>query len=393
MSININCVHELRSIEYVTPYHANIKKHPKKQIEKLASMICEYGFDQPIVIDGDGVIIKGHCRFEASKKLGMTEVPVIVRTDLSKAQVKAARIADNKIAESEWDIDNLVLELNELDDMEFNADLTGFDEDERDKLIPTRLEYEGNTDPDDIPEEVETRCKPGDLWVLGNHRLLCGDSTNVQHVERLMGGEKADCLFTDPPYNIAFKPQRGTHGTIANDDMDPESFMTFLRGAIACALIATKETCYAFVWSGWSTLDQFAPVLREAFTIKALPIWVKNNFGIGYYSRPKYEPFFLCLRGEPEKPATAPADVWEHAKVHDTVHSCEKPVGLIENILGAYVGRAIVLDLFLGSGSTLIACEKTGRKCYGMEIDPHYIDVAIERWEKFTGKKAVLLSV
>ncbi len=304
----------------------------------------------------------------------------------------AYRIADNRLPKNaDVDVGMLGLELLDLQAAEFDLELLGFGEDELAALLnPEVAPGDGNTDPDDVPANVDTRCKPGDLWQLGAHRMLCGDSTNAQHVERLMAGELADCMFTDPPYNIGFVPQRGTHDAIENDDLTPEHFAAFLAGAMACARIATKETSYAFIWSGWSTLDQFAPVLRGFYTIKALPVWVKNNFGIGYYSRPKYEPFFLCLRGEPQRPDPAPADMWEHAKVHDTVHSCEKPVGLIENILGAYVGRGLVLDLFLGSGSTLIACEKTGRRCFGMEIDAKYCDVVLKRWEDFSGKVAVL---
>jgi DNA modification methylase len=218
---------------------------------------------------------------------------------------------------------------------------------------------------------------------------MCGDSTDAASVAILMNGKKADMVFTDPPYNINFKPPRGTHGAIENDNMSHDDFKSWLASVVLCLDNSTKDNSYVFVWSGWSTIDQFAPVLRERFTIQAMPVWVKNNFGIGYYSRPQYEPFFLCLKGKPEKPTTAPSDVWEHAKVHKTIHSCEKPVELVSRIMGAYGKGGNVLDLFLGSGSTLIACEKTGRKCYGMELSPQYVDVIIKRWQDFTGKKAV----
>jgi DNA modification methylase len=367
---------------------ANARKHSKKNLDAIKGSLAKFGQQKPIVV-ADNIVIAGNGTLAAAQALGWKEIN-IVRTELTGPDATAFGIADNRSGElAEWDLDNLGPLLNSLKEIDFDLGSIGFDENDLSKLIPEKI-TEGLIDDDEVPEVSESFVKPGDLWQLGEHRLLCGDSTNIQHVERLMGGEKADAIFTDPPYNIAFKPPRGTHGAIANDDMSPEKFIEFLRSVVACSLIAAKDTCYAFIWAGWSTLDQFAPVLREAFTIKAMPVWVKNNFGIGYYSRPKYEPFFLCLRGEPKKPDVAPADVWEHAKVHDTVHSCEKPVGLIEAILGAYVGRGLVLDLFLGSGSTLIACEKTKRRCYGMEIDPHYCAVIIERWQKFTGKKATL---
>ena len=250
---------------------------------------------------------------------------------------------------------------------------------------------EGKTDEDAVPEDAPAIAKRGQIWQLGAHRVMCGDSTSESDVARLMNGEKADTVFTDPPYNINFKPQRGTHDGIENDNMEPEVFKSWLSKAIFLMNKCLSDDTYAFVWSGWSTIDQFFPVIRKSFEVKAMPIWVKNNFGIGYYSRPKYEPFFLCLKGKPDKPKPAPSDVWEHSKVHKTIHSCEKPVGLICDILDAYGCFGICLDLFLGSGSTLIACEKTGRTCYGMEIDPKYCDVIIKRWEDYTGQKAELL--
>lgn len=397
MEIKISCSFELRPIEKVIPYHANVKKHPAKQVDKLASMITEYGWDQPIVVDEKSVIIKGHCRLEAAKKLGLKEVPVIVRSDLSKAQVKAARIADNKIAESEWDIDNLVLELNELDDMEFNADLTGFDEDERDKLIPTRLEYEGNTDPDEIPEEVETRCKPGDLWQLGSHRLLCGDSTNVQHVERLMDGEKADMVFTDPPYGMNFNTsfndsfgneQDANHKTrkmknykpVQGDDQD----FSFID------VYALVEDVAEQFWWGADYYCQQLPKGGSWF------VWNKRTTeGLERMHGNHFELCWSKTKHQREIANITWSGRYGHNKKDDgpsKVHPTMKSVKLIEWFFERFKGDRVI-DLFLGSGSTLIACEKTGRRCYGIEISPKYCDVILKRWEDFTGKKAVLLSV
>ena len=254
---------------------------------------------------------------------------------------------------------------------------------------------EENAKLDEVPEIAKNafNVKRRQIWQLGKHKLMCGDSTSEADVTKLMDGHLAGSVFTDPPYNINFVPQRGTHEAIANDNMSPEHFQAWLTRVIANLKAATSQDSFAFIWSGWSTIDQFAPVLRESYEIKAMHIWVKNNFGIGYYSRPKYEPFFLCLNGKPEKPITAPADVWEYARVHQAIHSCEKPVGLIENILNTYIATSSsVLDLFGGSGSTLIACESTGRVCYTMELDEHYCSVIINRWQELTGQEAELLT-
>jgi DNA modification methylase len=252
---------------------------------------------------------------------------------------------------------------------------------------------EGLTDEDEVPElEDDPVTVEGDVWVLGNHRLMCGDSTSIDAVDKLMDGNKADVLFTDPPYGIDFKPQRGTHDKILNDALEGSDFDGFLDSVFSCAFSVMKPDTYAFVWTGWSKLGYFEKSLQKVFKIQAFHIWVKNNFGIGYYSRPKHEPFYLCLNGKPVYPSVAPADVWEAKKVHKTIHSCEKPVDLIIDILDAYHKNSATLDLFGGSGSTLIACEKTNRNAYLMELDPKYCDVIVKRWQDFTGKEAVMES-
>ena len=247
----------------------------------------------------------------------------------------------------------------------------------------------GLSEEDDVPSTpTEAVAKLGDVWLLGEHRLMCGDSTSAEEVGILMDGQKADMVFTDPPYGIDFKPQRGTHSKILNDNLGDNAFGDFLDKTFNNCLMSTKPNTYAIVWVGWPRIGSFEKSLGKVFKIQALHFWVKNNFGIGYYSRPKHEPFYLCLKGKPSYPAVAPADVWEADKVYKTTHSCEKPVSLIISIIDTYRAGGGVLDLFGGSGSTLIACEKTNRKCFMMELDPHYVDVIIKRWEDYTGKKA-----
>lgn len=378
-------------IDKLIPYARNSRTHSDEQVAQIAASIKEWGWTTPVLVDDTCQIIAGHGRIMAARKLGMSEVPVIVAEGWTDAQKRAYVIADNKLAlNAGWDNEMLALEFGDLEGLGFDLELTGFTLDEIDALKPVEL-TEGLTDEDEVPEApADFVTKPGDVWVLGKHRLMCGDSTSIDAVDTLMAGGKADVLFTDPPYGINFKPQRGTHDIILNDNLDGAEFDDFLDGVFGAALSAMKPDTYAFVWTGWPKIGAFERSLQKFFKIQAMHVWVKNNFGIGYYSRPKHEPFYLCLNGKPVYPSTAPADVWDHARVHKTVHSCEKPVGLIEDILNTYHKNSVVLDLFGGSGSTMIACEKTNRHARLMELDPKYCDVIVKRWQDFTGKQATL---
>lgn len=382
---------ERRSISSIIPYARNSRTHSDEQVAQIAASINEWGFTNPILIDIDGEIIAGHGRLLAAQKLGLKEVPCITAVGWSDAQKKAYVIADNKLAlNAGWDNDMLAIEFGELKDLDFNLDLIGFDSDELANILK-EPETEGLTDEDAVPEAPEVPVTvEGDVWILGRHRLMCGDSTSIDAVEKLMDEQKADVLFTDPPYGIDFSPQRGTHGKILNDALEGEEFDEFLNDTFATAMSAMKPDTYAFIWTGWSKIGAFEKAIKKFFKIQAMHIWVKNNFGIGYYSRPKHEPFYLCLNGKPVYPSTAPADVWEEKRVHKTIHSCEKPVDLITDILDTYHKNSTVLDLFGGSGSTLISCEKTARDCRMMELDPKYCDVIIKRWQNFSGQKAKL---
>ena len=384
---------EYKNIKELIPYCNNSRTHSDEQVLQIASSIKEFGFTNPVLIDDQGGIIAGHGRIMAAQKLKMEEVPTITLSDLSEAQKKAYIIADNKLAlNSGWDDELLKIELEQLKELDFDLGLIGFSDDELALLMGGET-TEGLVDEDQVPELVDDPVTVlGDVWLLGNHRLMCGDSTSIDAVERLMDGQKADMVFTDPPYGIDFAPQRGTHGKIMNDALEGEAFNEFLDAVFAAALASMKPDTYAFIWTGWSKIGAFEASISKFFKIQAMHIWVKNNFGIGYYSRPKHEPFYLCLNGKPVYPSKAPADVWDAAKVHKTIHSCEKPVSLIVDILDTYHKNSLVIDLFGGSGSTLIACEKTGRNAFLMELDPKYCDVIIKRWQDFTGKQATLES-
>jgi len=381
------------SVEKLIPYVKNSRTHSDGQVAQIAASIKEFGWTNPILVDGESGVIAGHGRLLAARKLGHKEVPVIELAHMTESQKRAYVIADNQLAmNAGWDTTLLSLELADLKEQGFEMDVLGFDPKELDKLLEPE-QVDGLTDEDAVPETpVEPKTKLGDIYQLGNHRLMCGDSTSIDAVEKLMNGQKADVLFTDPPYGIDFAPQRGTHGKILNDALTGTEFDDFLDDVFGAALLSMKPDTYAFVWTGWPKIGAFERSLGKYFKIQAMHVWVKNNFGIGYYSRPKHEPFYLCLNGKPVYPNKAPADVWDFAKVQKTIHSCEKPVGLIQEILDVYHKNSIVLDLFGGSGSTLIACEKTNRHAMLMELDPKYCDVIVKRWEDFTGKKAVLLT-
>jgi DNA modification methylase len=374
----------------LVPYARNSRTHSPQQVDKIAASIREFGFLNPIIVDGRNGIVAGHGRVLAAQKLGLSELPVIDASHLSEAQKRAYVIADNRLAlDAGWDNEMLKIELQDLEVDGFDLSLTGFELDEIGDLLAEPIT--GLTDEDAVPEvPVVAVTVEGDVWLLGRHRLMCGDSTSIDAVDKLMAGQKADMVFTDPPYGIDFAPQRGTHGKILNDALSGEAFDNFLDAVFSCAFSAMKPDTYAFVWTGWSKIGAFERALQKLFKIQAMHIWVKNNFGIGYYSRPKHEPFYLCLNGKPVYPANAPADVWEAKKVHKTIHSCEKPVDLIVDILDTYHKNSTVLDLFGGSGSTLIACEKTARDCRMMELDPKYCDVIVKRWQDFTGQEATL---
>lgn len=377
----------------IIPYAMNSRTHSDEQVAQVAASIKEFGFTNPILVDEFNVIIAGHGRLLAAKKLGLDQVPTIQLEGLTEAQRKAYVIADNKLAlNAGWDDQALQAELERLKELDFDLELIGFDADELAKLLEPE-QVEGLTDEDAVPEVPdEPVTKEGDIWICGNHRVMCGDSTSIDAVEKLMNSKKADLLFTDPPYGIDFAPQRGTHDKIMNDALEGAEFDDFLDGVFSSALSVMKSDTYAFVWTGWSKIGSFEKALQKYFKIQAMHIWVKNNFGIGYYSRPKHEPFYLCLNGKPIYPSNAPADVWDAKKVHKTIHSCEKPVDLIINILDTYHKNSDTLDLFGGSGSTMIACEKTNRNSYSMELDPKYCDVIVKRWQDFTGKEATLES-
>jgi len=403
----------------ITPYSKNAKKHPKKQIEQVANSIREFGMNQPIVVDKQGVIIVGHGRFEALKHLGWSNDKILEHVkvlDISEEKANAYRLADNKLNESEWDMNLVIEELKGLSSE--MLDLTGFDKD---------LIIEADEKDDEVPETPEEpQSKLGDLYELGGHRVLCGDSTKIDDVERLMDGKKADMVFTDPPYNVDYKGSgKQTSEGILNDKMSDDAFNSFLVEAFKRIAEHTKRTAGWYIFHSHKTASDFEQALSQAgVEIDTQLIWNKPSAGMGMNDyRTKHEPFFYAYLSKEEKNFYGdrtgttvwkiPQDeekafkwfrrqqesleqgnttVWtmSRANVSEYVHPTQKPAELpAVAMTKSSKPEDIVLDTFLGSGTTLIASEKTGRICYGMELDPKYVDVIVQRYVDYTGNNKI----
>ena len=428
---------DLRAIKDVRPYPNNPRSNDDA-VDAVANSIREFGFRQPIVVDSDGVIICGHTRFKAAQKLGLEKIPIHVAKDLSPEQIKAYRIADNKTAElAEWNYDLLPIELADLQACNYDLGLLGFDQDELAKLLNPQLS-EGLTDPDDIPAPPDAAItQPGDLWVLGNHRLLCGDSSNPQHLDRLLGGQTIQLVNMDPPYNVKVEPRsnnaiaaglssfqgtthhqsmdvarhpekskptqrklRAKDRPLANDFVSDEEFDRLLDAWFGNAARVLDEGRGFYIWGGYANCGNYPPFLKKhglyfsqaIIWDKMHPVLTRKDF-MGAHE--------WCFYGWKEGAAhlylgpNNATDLWQVKKVNpqSMVHLTEKPVELAVRAM-QYSSRAgeNVLDLFGGSGSTLIAAEQAGRNAFLMELDPLYCDVIVERYEKFTGTKATRLS-
>ncbi len=371
------------AIEKLIPYARNARTHSDEQVGQIAASIKEWGWTTPVLVDEDGGIIAGHGRTMAAKRLGMLEVPVMVARGWSDAKKRAYVLADNKLAlNAGWDDSMLALELKELGETGFDLDLTGFSLDEINALTPLEVEP-GLTDEDAVPEAPEEpTTRLGDVWILGQHRLMCGDSTSIDAVEKLMDGQKVDVLFTDPPYNVAFNGRSGKHDVIKNDNLEEGEFDQFIGEVLQT--IKTINAPAFYIWCNW----KFYATLQRELEYKACIVWAKNVFGMGTNYRHQHE--FCLFNGSIDDHIKNESDLWEVKKDTNYVHPTQKPVALSERALGNHKKAQNILDLFGGSGSTLIGCEKMGRKAFVMELDPKYCDVIIKRWQDYTGNQAIL---
>jgi DNA methylase/ParB-like nuclease domain len=388
----------------------NARTHPKRQIDQLKASIEAFGFTNPILADPEGHIIAGHGRLQAARAMGLTEVPTIILSGLSETQKRALRIADNKIAlNAGWDLEILQLELSELASLDVDIDptLTGFSTGEIDVIITS------GADPDDevIPPVPATpRTKPGDVWILGDHRVGCGDSRDAGYLERVIGhGARVDAAFLDPPYNVkigghAVSAGRHREFAMASGEMSEAEFRSFLADTLGAAARCSRDGAVHFVCMDWRHMDSVSEVGNTVYGERLnLCIWNKSNAGMGSLYRSKHELVFVYRVG------TAPhlnmvelgrygrnrTNVWDFASVNSlrgsrredlSLHPTVKPTGLVADAIQDVTRRGdLVLDLFLGSGTTLMAAERTGRRFRGLDIDPAYVDVAIERWSSRTG--------
>jgi DNA modification methylase len=409
---------EMRPIDTIRPYENNPRQNDGG-IDAVAASIREFGFRQPIVADEDGVIIVGHSRYKAAQKLGLEEVPVHVAVGMSKSQAKAYRIADNQTATlSQWDDEKLPIELAQLQEMDFDLNLTGFSADELMRLLDSGANT-GQTDPDAIPEPPdEPITQPGDLWLLGKHRLLCGDSSKAEDVDRLLEGAAIHLVNTDPPYNVKVEPRsnnaraagltsfertgaavtkmRAKDRPLANDFVSEGEFDQLLQAWFGNLARVLGPGRAFYIWGGYANLGNYPPVLKACGLYfsqgivwdKEHPVLTRKDF-MGCFEIA----FYGWREGAAHQffgPNNAP-DLWHIKKVNpqNMVHLTEKPVELAARAMAySSLPGENVLDLFGGSGSTLIAAEQTGRRAFLMELDPLYCDVIVQRFEQFTGQKA-----
>jgi DNA modification methylase len=400
-----------RAVGDLIPDPRNARTHPKRQIEQLRASIEAFGFTNPILADPDGRIIAGHGRLQAARAMGLAEVPTIILSGLSEAQKRALRIADNKIAlNAGWDLEILQKELSELASIDVDIDpaLTGFSTGEIDVILSA-------SDPDDevIPPVPATpRTRPGDIWILGEHRVGCGDGRDAEYLQRVIGeGARVDAAFLDPPYNVRIGGHAVAAGShrefaMASGEMSEAQFRTFLADTLGAAARLSRDGAVHFVCMDWRHMDSVSAVGSAVYGERLnLCIWNKSNAGMGSLYRSKHELIFVYRVGtaphlnmvELGKHGRNRTNVWDYASVNSmrgsrredlNLHPTVKPTGLVADAIQDVTRHNdLVLDVFLGSGTTLLAAERTGRRFRGVDIDPAYIDVAIERWSARTGRE------
>jgi len=377
---------ELWPLERLKPYDRNARTHSAEQVAQIAASIVEFGFTNPILVDSHDGIIAGHGRLMAATELGLKTVPVVVLDHLSDRQRKAYILADNQLAlNAGWDTDLLREELQDLAKQDFDLSLIGFSDEELADLLPEieELPPEG-ADDEAVPEPpADPVSKPGDVWLLGKHRVMCGDSSDPLSLDKLLCGKTPDLVFTDPPYNIGYQDMGAKFEKIANDKMSDAEFLDFLRSTVMpCEVM--------YVCCSWQYSHLFKQAMAElGKPAKSMIVWDKVNPAQNldlYYKQHE----IIFYHGPFGGQSTVRGDVWQLKRQRNTLHPTMKPIELIEMALEDHPKRKLVYDGFGGSGSTLIACEKTGRQARLMELDPRYCDVIVKRWQQFTGKRATL---
>lgn len=384
MNNNMN-ITEIEINKLIFPkYNPRKKLKPQdKEYQKIKKSIEEFGYTDLVIINKDNTIISGNQRTQVLMDMGYKKIKV-VQIDIDKTKEKALNIALNKIT-GEWDYALLGDLLLDLDTQNYDLEITGFDLDEiEDILAPIGEEKEVIEDDFDCTPPEEPKAKYGDIYQLGNHRLMCGDSTKEEDVEKLMNGNKADMVFTDPPYNVAFNGRSGNFEVIKNDNLEQKDFLEFINKTTK--IIKKLNPLIYYIWCNW----KFYGILQEKLEYKSCIVWAKNVFGLGKGYRHQHE--FCLFNGKIDENIKNETDLWNVKKDSNYKHPTQKPVELSYRAIGNHSGIRNVVDLFGGSGSTLIGCEQRSVNCYMMELDPKYVDVIINRWEAFTGEKAVKLN-
>ena len=400
--IRLSTQFEVWPIDRLIPYARNARTHSDEQVAQVAASIIEFSFTNPILVSGQGIVIAGHARLAAARKLHMTEVPVIVLDHLSETQCRALGLADNQLAlNAGWDEEMLRVELDSLAEDGFNMDLVGFSDEEIEQILrDPEGTRDGLTDEDAVPEEPERAVTvPGDVWLMGDHRLLCGDATEVMAVERLMGADSADLVFTDLPYNVDYEGYTEERLKIQGDKMTAEQFQQFLAASFCSYRRIVKPGASIYVCHSSSWQREFQGAMEAAgFEVRCQIIWAKNTFawGFGRYKFQHEPMFYGHVAGQKDAwyGDKSQSTLWEEKKpAANRIHPTAKPVELVERaLINSSKAGDIVADLFGGSGSTLIGCERRGRKARLMEIDPKYADCIVRRWQLFTGGVATLES-
>ena len=410
------------AITMLKPYERNARTHSDKQIQQIANSIKEFGFLNPVMIDGNHRIMAGHGRVEAAKRLGMKEVPTICTTHLTEEQIRAYILADNKIAQNAgWDQEILTIELQHLSsiDESFDVEITGFSTPEIDVLLDASTAFTKVPKEDLTPEANHSHpaiTQVGDIWQLGNHRLICGDSLKPETYEALLSKTRAHLVFTDPPYNVPIEGHVSGLGKVkhrefamASGEMTKEQFTTFLSTSFAQLKEFSTDGSLHMICMDWRHIGELMAAGNKTYTeFKNLCVWVKNNGGMGSLYRSRHELVFVFKNGtgrhlnnvELGKHGRYRTNVWEYAGVNTmkkgrmeelAMHPTVKPMAMVADAIKDCTKRGeIVLDPFCGSGTTIIAAEKTKRIGYGIELDPHYCDVIVKRWRAFTGQEAAL---
>jgi DNA modification methylase len=413
---------EYRPLSSLSRYENNPRKHPERQLVKLAASLREFGFAMPVLVDEQDVIIAGEGRIEAARRIGMTEIPVLVAGHWSAAQVRAYRLADNRLAElGTWDQEALAIEIAAIIELdECPVEILGWETAEIDILLDESADDSADTAPDPADEQLPRPAvpvsRPGDMWLLGEHRLLCGSSLDAANWARLLGGKLASMAFTDPPYNVPVTGHvcglgKVSHAefAMASGEMSKSEFTGFLSEFIAAMLPHFKDGAVLDLCMDWRHIGEMLSAIEgNGLSLLNLCAWNKNNGGMGSLYRSKHELVFIAKKGkaphtnnvELGKHGRYRTNVWDYAGINTfgktrmsdlTDHPTVKPTALVADAIRdvTHPGE-IVLDAFMGSGTTILACERTRRRGHGIEIEPGYVDVAIRRWEALTGNTAVL---